>query len=53
MSRITITVNVSFPNSSPGGRNYSVSFDGDFSKVREEVDKIYEKFATKESKKKA
>lgn len=51
MTRISITVNSSSKINSNENRNYNVSFDGDFSKVREEVDKIYEKFKAKKRKK--
>ena len=52
MTRISISVNSSYTDSQSRSRNYSVSFNGDFSKVRAEVDKIYEKFKTEEVKEK-
>jgi len=50
MTRISISINSSDRTDPNTSRNYSVSFNGDFSKVRAEVDKIYKKFKTEEVK---
>ncbi len=50
MTRVTIAVN-SYSKDRPGeNRSYNISFNADFSSVREEVDKIYEKFKKKKLK---
>lgn len=50
MTRISISINASHRDKPEWSKNYSVSFNGDFTKVRAEVDKIYEKFKTEEVK---
>ena len=50
MTRISIAINSHSRDNSTESKSYSVSFEGEFSKVREEVDKIYDKFKTKKLK---
>ena len=48
MTRISISINST--DEAGRSKSYNVSLKGDFSKVRTEIDKIYEKFKTEEVK---